>query len=52
LFRKAGFTAADVPETDRFFDNMVSFPFSIEISDADFAYMIDAVRTSLQRLRS
>ena len=26
LFQKFGFGAADVPETDRFFDNMISFP--------------------------
>jgi perosamine synthetase len=51
LFRKTGHGQADVPETDRFFDNMVSFPFSMEISDADFDYMIESVRSALQRLR-
>lgn len=51
LFRKNGFAQASVPETDRFFDNMVSFPFSVEISDADFAYAIESVRTCLNRLR-
>jgi dTDP-4-amino-4,6-dideoxygalactose transaminase len=51
LFRKTGHGRADVPETDRFFDNMVSFPFSVEIDDADFYYMIESVRSALQRLR-
>lgn len=51
LFRKMGHGAAEVPETDRFFDNMVSFPFSLEISEADFVYMIDSVRSVLQLLR-
>ena len=51
LFKKTGFGNADVPETDRFFDNMISFPFSVEISEADFSYLIDSVRTALQRLR-
>jgi dTDP-4-amino-4,6-dideoxygalactose transaminase len=51
LFRKTGHGQADVPETDRFFDNMVSFPFSMEIDDADFYYMIESVRSALQRLR-
>lgn len=51
LFRKTGHGEARVPETDDFFDNMVSFPFSVEISEADFAYLIDSVRTALKLLR-
>jgi perosamine synthetase len=51
LFRKAGFGHADVPETDSFFDNMVSFPFSLAINDEDFNYTIAAVRQSLERLQ-
>jgi perosamine synthetase len=51
LFRKVGFGKADVPETDRFFDNMISFPFSLVIKDEDFQYLIGAVRKSLERLR-
>jgi perosamine synthetase len=51
LFRKVGFGEADVPETDRFFDNMISFPFSLVINDEDFKYLIGAVRESLLRLR-
>ena len=50
LFRKTGHGQADVPEADYFFDNMISFPFSLEISDADFSYMIESVRTALMRL--
>ncbi|MFZ2302816.1 MAG: DegT/DnrJ/EryC1/StrS family aminotransferase [Gallionella sp.] len=51
LFRKAGLGHADVPETDRFFDNMISFPFSVEINDEDFAYLVGAVRNALRKLR-
>jgi len=51
LFRKAGFGHADVPETDRFFDNMLSFPFSVEINDEDFNYLIGAVQDALHKLR-
>jgi perosamine synthetase len=51
LFRKTGHGSANVPETDRFFDNMVSFPFSLEIDDADFAYLIESVRRVLGKLR-
>jgi perosamine synthetase len=51
LFRKAGFGEAMVPETDRFFDNMISFPFSLVIEDQEFEYLIEAVRDCLERLR-
>jgi perosamine synthetase len=51
LFRKMGLGDANVPETDRFFDNMISFPFSLEIGDEDFRYVIDSVKTSLTTLR-
>lgn len=51
LFAKNGFGAADCPETDRFFDNMVSFPAHIEMSDDDFAYMIESTRAVLAKLR-
>lgn len=51
LFRKTGYGTASVPETDRFFDNMVSFPFSLEISDVDFFYMIESTQSALRQLR-
>ncbi|MGH9372573.1 MAG: DegT/DnrJ/EryC1/StrS family aminotransferase [Vicinamibacterales bacterium] len=51
LFRKTGHGIADVPETDRFFDNMISFPFSVEIPEDDFTYQIESVRAALKRLR-
>lgn len=51
LFRKAGFGEADCPEAERFFDSMVSFPAHVQMSDDDFAYMIEATRGALERLR-
>jgi perosamine synthetase len=51
LFRKAGFGQAEVPETDRYFDNMISFPFSLVIDDEDFTYLIESVRSALRQLR-
>jgi dTDP-4-amino-4,6-dideoxygalactose transaminase len=41
LFAKAGFGKADCPNTDRFFDNMVSFPFHHWLSENDLDYMIE-----------
>ena len=51
LFRKFGFGEAELPNTDRFFDNMISFPFSIDMGESDFLYVIDSVKSALQWLR-
>ena len=52
LFKKTGFAEADTPNTDSFFDNMISFPFSLTIDDSDFNYMIDSIKKSVQLLNS
>jgi dTDP-4-amino-4,6-dideoxygalactose transaminase len=51
MFRKAGFGEAACPETDRFFDNMISFPFHHWMPDDQFDYMLDSVQKALLRLR-
>lgn len=51
IFVRAGFGAADCPETDRFFDSMVSFPFHQWMPEEQFQYMIDATRETLSTLR-
>ena len=51
IFKKAGFGKADCPNTDDFFDNMVSFPFHYWMSDKDFQYMIDSTKKTLIELR-
>ena len=40
LYKKAGFGKASCPNTDEFFDNMISFPFHHLMSDEVFAEMI------------
>jgi len=52
LFKKMGFGDADCPNSDDFFDNMVSFPFHEWMSDEDFQYMIDSVKEVLTKLRN
>jgi len=47
LYQKAGYGKADCPNTDMFFDNMVSFPFHHMMSEQDFEYMIDATKRCL-----
>lgn len=52
MFQKAGFGKADCPESDLFFDNMVSFPFHEWLSEKDFKYMIDATKAVLKSMRN
>ena len=51
LFKKMGFGEANCPNADSFFDNMVSFPFHITMSESDFDYMIDSIQKALIELR-
>jgi perosamine synthetase len=51
LFQKMGFGEANCPHTDAFFDNMVSFPFHLWMSDEDFDYMIESTQSAMKRLR-
>lgn len=51
LFEKMGFGDADCPNTDLFFDNMVSFPFHEWMNDDDFNYLVSSVKSSLNELR-
>ena len=51
LYRKLGFTEASVPNTDAFFDNMVSFPFQQTLSELELSYMLDRTIQVLRSLR-
>ena len=51
LFEKMGFGVANCPNTDLFFDNMVSFPFHHWMSEDDFDYMIASTKSALKYLR-
>ena len=51
LFQKAGFGEADCPNTDKLFDNMVSFPFHRWLSDKEIDYQIDSIKETLEHLR-
>jgi len=51
MFEKAGFGKADCPETDRFFDNMVSVPFHQWLSREQLDTIIDALKKTCLSLR-
>lgn len=51
FYRDLGFSEATVPNTDIFFDNMVSLPFSHLLTDQQITYMVEAVRETLDWLK-
>ena len=52
LLKKSGFGFADVPNTDEFYDNMVSFPFQHWMSEEDMDYMLTSIKEVLNDLRN
>jgi dTDP-4-amino-4,6-dideoxygalactose transaminase len=51
LFQKFGFEQANVPETDRYFDNMISFPWWSDMSDETIDDMTGRVKKAINMLR-
>lgn len=50
LYKKLGFDKADCPNTDDFFDNMVSIPFNHMLSDEDFQYLLKSTIEVMETL--
>jgi len=50
FYTKLGFSQADCPNTDEFFDNMVSFPFHHMMSDEDFEYMLQVTKEVIREI--
>lgn len=42
LYQSLGFDSADCPHTDHFYDNMISFPFGLNISESDLEYVMES----------
>jgi perosamine synthetase len=51
LYKKVGQEFAECPNTDLFFDNMISFPFHHMMEEELFEYMNDAVKLMVKRVR-
>jgi len=47
LFDKMGFGVSECPNANFFFDNMISFPFHHWMSEDDFTYMIESVKSAV-----
>jgi perosamine synthetase len=50
LYRKLGFDEYNCPNTDLFFDSMISFPFHHMMDDSEIEYMVRSLRLSLTSL--
>lgn len=50
-YKRVGLGDAEVPNTDRFFDHMISFPFQHWMSDSEFEYMLQSTIEVLEDLR-
>ena len=50
LYIKSGLGEANCPNADKFFDNMISFPFQHMLSDMELDYVIDSTKSVLRTL--
>ena len=51
LFKKIGFGKANCPNTEEFYNNMISFPFHVWMLEKDFDYMISSLKKTLAYFR-
>ena len=51
LFSRLGFGDADVPETNRYYDNMISFPWWSDMPDETIDAMAERTRSALDEMR-
>ena len=47
LFKDFGYDKAKCPCTEKFFTNMLSFPFNVNMKDEDFEYIIESTKKAL-----
>ena len=50
LYRKLGYGNAVCPNSEVFFNNMISFPFHHSLSDTDLGYLLDSTKSILKSL--
>ena len=50
LFVKMGFAEADCPNADKFFDNMISFPFHDSLKDSELDQIVSSTRKVLTQI--
>ena len=51
LYKKLGYGNAECPQTDEFYDNMISFPFHHHLTDEQYSYMLTSLGEVLDDMR-
>lgn len=51
MYQKAGFGEANIPNTNKFFDNMIAFPNHVELTDDAMRYMANSIKSTIIKLR-
>lgn len=51
IFIKGGYAENNCPNTDYFFDNMISFPFHLHMNEDEVDFLIESIKKSLEELR-
>ena len=52
IYLRNKFETTDLTNTDIFYDNMLSIPFSITLSDQEVDFIIESIIKSIQELNS
>lgn len=52
LFIKKGFKNAYCPNTENFFNNMISFPFHVNMKNKEFNYLINSIKKSIKIIKN
>ena len=51
LFKNNGYSEKDCPESDKFFDSMISFPFWSDMPEHDINYLVSSIKSAINQLR-
>ena len=51
-YKKLGFGKANTPQSEKFYDNMVSFPFHQSLTEDDMSRILSATKETLECLAS
>lgn len=51
FYQKSGLGSSNCPNTNHFFDSMISFPFHHMMTDDDFQYLLESTKKTLEKLQ-
>ncbi len=51
FYKKNNLGEYDCPNVDEFYDNMISFPFQLQLSENELEYMVDCTKKTLKKIK-